>query len=236
MGVSAMVDCTNEMRGDVQELLDKTCFSQYIGIGRDSHGLKHKRFVVEKVERIQRPRMWAIYASKREFVRSRYDIDAQVSTLTDLDWMTDLDPSVNEKYLMHGTKPNAVETISKHGFEERISSDGLFGHGSYFAEASSKSDEYIVPDAQGLCYIFLARVVLGKPFVTTQMHKGIKRPPCVKGHFDADVRCDHDRYDSILAEVDSPRYPGALLKRYREFVVYDKGLTYPEFLISFRRV
>eukprot|EP00162_Nutomonas_longa_P005497 comp16153_c0_seq1/m.25494 comp16153_c0_seq1/g.25494 ORF comp16153_c0_seq1/g.25494 comp16153_c0_seq1/m.25494 type:complete len:217 (+) comp16153_c0_seq1:1-651(+) len=216
--------------------MTNTCVSAYIGIGRDSHGLKHKGFQVLKVERIQRPRHWFEYASKKNFIRSRLDVDREIPVKTTMEWMTYLDADVNEVYLFHGTKPDFVEVIKKHGFEERVASNGLFGHGIYFAENSSKSDEYIVPDENGFCFIFMSRVVLGNAYIATQMHKDIKRPPCVKGHFDTTARCDHERHDSLVGEIDSPTYPGALLKRYREFVVYDRAQTYPEFLITFKRV
>ena len=88
-------------------------------------------------------------------------------------------PQANEVFLFHGTKSNIVDFIIQQGFEERIAKDeGIFGAGIYFAENSSKSDEYITPDSNGLCKLFLCRVCLGTPFVTTRSLKSIRRPPC----------------------------------------------------------
>lgn len=236
LGKTGVYDVTDELGEEMQELMSATCVPAYIGIGRDSHGLKHKGFKVVKVERIQSSRHWLEYASKKNFVRAKQDVEQPLAVKTDRDWM-EIDRDVNEGYFFHGTKPEWVSVIKKHGFEERVASNGLFGHGIYFAENSSKSDEYITADPQGLCYIFLSRVTLGNPFISTSMHKDIKRPPCIKGHFDTEVRgCDHERHDSIVGEVESPQYPNALLKRYREFIVYDRSQCYAEYLISFRRV
>ncbi len=236
LGKTGVYDVTDELGEEMQEVMSATCVPAHIGIGRDSHGLKHRGFKVVKVERIQSSRHWLEYASKKNFVRAKQDVEQPLVVKTDRDWM-EIDRDVNEYYFFHGTKPEWVSVIKKHGFEERVASNGLFGHGIYFAENSSKSDEYITPDPQGICYIFLSRVTLGNPFISTNMHKDIKRPPCIKGHFDTEVRgCDHERHDSIVGEVESPQYPNALLKRYREFIVYDRSQCYPEFLVSFKRV
>jgi Poly(ADP-ribose) polymerase catalytic domain len=53
-----------------------------------------------------------------------------------------VDESVNEYYLFHGTTEAIVEAIEKQGFEDRLSSPGLFGRGMYFAESSTKADQY----------------------------------------------------------------------------------------------
>lgn len=60
----------------------------------------------------------------------------------------------------------AAERIMRDGLDPRVSSSGLFGHGVYLAENASKSDEYAEP-SDGLCRMFLCRVVLGTPYVHT---------------------------------------------------------------------
>lgn len=103
----------------------------------------------------------------------------------------------------------------------------MFGSGIYFAENSSKSDEYIVPDSSGNCYIFLSRVIMGVPFVTLTSQSNLKRPPQRSGLI---------LYNSVLAECQETGHKTAQLQRYREFIVYDRKQTYPEFLITFKRV
>ena len=54
-----------------------------------------------------------------------------------------VDFTVNEYYLMHGTSARRVKGICDQGFDNRVgSADGLFGQGIYFAERSTKSDGY----------------------------------------------------------------------------------------------
>ena len=54
-----------------------------------------------------------------------------------------------------GTKPETVDAIVEQGMDHRLSG-GMLGQGTYFAEASSKSDQYV---GTGRCFIFLARSV-----------------------------------------------------------------------------
>jgi len=105
------------------------------------------------------------------------------------------------------------------------------GGGIYFAENSSKSDEYIMPDAEGNCFIFLGRVLLGTPHVALTSMTGTRLPPFLPNTNST------RRADSVLAEcARSPGFENAKLKRYREFVVYDSNVCYPEFLVTFKRV
>lgn len=76
--------------------------------------------------------------------------------------------SGNEVLLFHGTDSNAADKILMDGLDPRVSSNGLFGHGLYFAENASKSDEYTGQPPDGLHKMFLSRVALGRPYV----HRG----------------------------------------------------------------
>jgi hypothetical protein len=58
----------------------------------------------------------------------------------------ELESDVNEVYLSHGTKPEAVLSVISGGLNERFSG-GLFGHGTYFAEDVAKNDQYVTADA-----------------------------------------------------------------------------------------
>ena len=53
----------------------------------------------------------------------------------------DLKREINECYLFHGTDGESKDGIINKGVDSRLSS-GLFGQGSYFAESSTKSDQY----------------------------------------------------------------------------------------------
>ena len=55
------------------------------------------------------------------------------------------DPSANEHYLWHGAPLHSVESILKHGFNVDLAGvhrGAMLGSGLYFAECSSKADEY----------------------------------------------------------------------------------------------
>jgi hypothetical protein len=57
-----------------------------------------------------------------------------------------LDRSINEKLIMHGTKPGTVVPILTNGLNERFCG-GAFGQGSYLAEEVEKIDQYVDIDA-----------------------------------------------------------------------------------------
>eukprot|EP00808_Paulinella_micropora_P027496 g51334.t1 len=222
---------------EVQRLTTATCISQHIGIGRDSHGLKHKGFRVIKVQRLENLQFWSQYYIEREIVRANMPRGqaevTRVDTYSRMLWQQlQVDRGVNEALVWHGTKAEKREVICKQGLDERVATAGYFGRGIYFAENSSKSDEYVVPDREGLCYMFLARVCLGVAYSSLQPTSHLTRPP---------NRSDnpHRLYDSVRGEcMQHWKYSkhNASLQRYREFIVFDCKLTYPELLITFRRV
>ena len=50
---------------------------------------------------------------------------------------------INEYYLLHGTKPDLIELIAHDNVDFRMSSDKpMFGRGAYYAESSTKADQY----------------------------------------------------------------------------------------------
>ena len=69
-----------------------------------------------------------------------------------------LDKTINEYHLWHGTSWSTVEIIKKYGLDPRVSSVmGMFGGGCYFAEDSSKSNQYIPCPTCGKGAIFRAK-------------------------------------------------------------------------------
>ena len=155
-----------------------------------------------------------------------------------------------------------MSIIMKQGFDERVGSlGGMYGAGIYFAEKSSKADAYAGrPNGREnssvgeIAKMVLARVTLGTSHHTQHSLYGLRRPPCEEGHFgpgvEAEVNskrkkrrrllpieldgtlCDHRRCDSVIAGF---RIDGRT-KNYREFVVYDRNLCYPEFVVEYERI
>jgi len=104
----------------------------------------------------------------------------------------------------------------------------LYGRGLYFAEASSKSDEYAGEDAgdalssKNLHAMLLCRVVCGRILYTDA-----EKP-------DAELlerRCAvaSGEHDSVLGDREACR------GTYREYVVYQAPQVYPEYIVVYRR-
>ncbi|XP_047128184.1 poly [ADP-ribose] polymerase tankyrase-2 isoform X1 [Hydra vulgaris] len=132
----------------------------------------------------------------------------------------------NERMLFHGSP--FVNAIVQKGFDERHAYiGGMFGAGIYFAEHSSKSNQYVYGIGGGSgcpvhkdrsCYdckrqIILCRVTLGKPFFQNSAMKMAHAPP---GHH------------SVIGRPNS----GGL--SYPEYVVYRGEQAYPEYLITYK--
>lgn len=188
-----------------------------------------------------------------------------------------LDSRRNERLLFHGC-PGAsardavtgevlypseecspLHAIKNAGFDERLGNlKGMFGSGTYFADMSSKADQYAgrygPPHAGSVgevATMFIARVTLGLPYLTKQSLEQLRRPPCIQGHFDLNLFwnenvqfgkpwkekgvpfqiCEHPRFDSVIGDFSIDELP----KQYREFVVYARQ-SYPEFCVTYERI
>eukprot|EP00960_Hanusia_phi_P076744 768604-Hanusia_phi.AAC.1 len=230
------IDVTSEWKADIQNLLDGTCKREHIGKGKATLGLKHEGFKVEKVFRIENMERWSAYALHRKSTGFRALNHGRPNPISEVstgrEWMKSRlqqDETSNEVFLFHGTKPDLVRTIMEAGFDQRVSDPScLFGVGIYLAENSSKGDEYCTPNAEGFCYMFLARTVLGTPYETLVPMKDIMRPPCLPGG-------ERRLYDSVIG-VTTATHRKAFLQTHRIFAVYDRNQVYPELLIKYRRV
>jgi len=150
-----------------------------------------------------------------------------------------------------------LEAMKKAGFDDRLaSSSGMLGSGTYFADMASKADQYAgkygAPDESTVgeeASMFLARVALGCPYLSQTSLEQMRRPPCVKGHFDHNLLwsavkygqpwrdkglplqiCNHSRFDSVMSD----RRVDGTPKLYHEYAVYAKQ-CYPEFCVTYIR-
>ena len=149
-------------------------FGTVPGSGKDP-----RSFPMVRAVRIQNIPLWRDYAYRREAMIAKYgdalahsDANEWLSTrpiLTATNQVVGLlERRVNENFLFHGTDPKTAETLKQTGFDARVSSlVGMFGGGSYFAENSSKSNQYIPgPEAQPTPFgnpyqMLFCRVLLG---------------------------------------------------------------------------
>ncbi|XP_077966089.1 poly [ADP-ribose] polymerase tankyrase-2-like [Styela clava] len=132
----------------------------------------------------------------------------------------------NERMLFHGSP--FINAIVQKGFDERHAYiGGMFGAGIYFAENSSKSNQYVYGINGGTgctlhkdrsCYIcdrqmLFCRVTLGKSFLQFSAMKMAHAPP---GHH------------SVIGR------PSAGGLSHAEYVIYRGEQAYPEYLITYR--
>uniref|UniRef100_A0A671M6N4 Poly [ADP-ribose] polymerase n=1 Tax=Sinocyclocheilus anshuiensis TaxID=1608454 RepID=A0A671M6N4_9TELE len=134
----------------------------------------------------------------------------------------------NERMLFHGSP--FINAIIHKGFDERHAYiGGMFGAGIYFAENSSKSNQYVYGIGGGTgcpthkdrsCYLchrqmLFCRVTLGKSFLQFSAMKMAHAPP---GHH------------SVIGR------PSVNGLAYAEYVIYRGEQAYPEYLINYQIV
>eukprot|EP00397_Hematodinium_sp_SG-2012_P007039 GEMP01007079.1.p1 GENE.GEMP01007079.1~~GEMP01007079.1.p1 ORF type:complete len:841 (+),score=183.34 GEMP01007079.1:60-2582(+) len=228
----------------IQQLLDLTFIKKYT---RDRKGGEVPQgLIVEKVVQVQAPEIYLNYMARRQAIFTVLDADYRARTglkkynTHDSDgcktfkavpsWKQvpgvmcePVDPAYNEFYLWHGTRPEAAEAITSGDFRVDLAGSHagtLYGRGIYFAEASSKSDEYTEDDANGLRPLILCRVVCGRINYNDDGHPDVSKlvESCTSGSF-----------HSVLGDREKIR------NTYREFIVYDNDQAYPEYIVWYKR-
>ncbi|CAF1137147.1 unnamed protein product [Rotaria sordida] len=222
------------------------------------NGQDPTEFLTNRITRIHNNELWHVYCYKKDMVIRKYNdrlTDCESSKylqahpiLTPL-----LDTKTNEYWLFHGCSRNSLYHLLHSGYDPRVSNlSGMFGGGFYLAENSSKSNQYIpcpkcgknsigndigcnCANQQDIEFaIVLYRAALGDVHVAMKYDKEkyrrgpnkqrVRRPPKKAN--------DEDLYDSVMGE--SMENGGDQLK-YREFILYESGQAYPEYVIYFRR-
>ena len=149
---------------------------------------------------------------------------------------------LNELYLWHGLPATLTlegkefETwrlIAEHGFDERVGGDTngkLYGSGCYFADASSKSNQYskTTVNADGHHCMLRCRVIMGDPFMVKKPYSG-RRPPL-------NPRTPGLPYDSIFAQEGVTKHGlasngNAGKQFHNEYVIFNKRQVYPEYAV-----
>ncbi|OQR76068.1 tankyrase-1-like [Tropilaelaps mercedesae] len=168
------------------------------------------RYNILKIQKVSNNRLLERYCHRRKEVAEENQSNA------------------NERMLFHGSP--FVGAIVHKGFDERLSyMGGMFGAGIYFAENSSKSNQYVFGYCGGSgcaahknrsCYhcprqMLMCRVTLGKAFLQFSAMKVAHAPP---GHHSV---------------VGRPSVGGL---RFSEYVVYRGEQAYPEYLITYQIV
>ncbi|XP_050397840.1 poly [ADP-ribose] polymerase tankyrase-1 [Patella vulgata] len=175
---------------------------------KDNAGGVFSRYNIHKIQKIRNKRLWERYCHRKKEVAEENH------------------GHPNERHLFHGSP--FLTTIVHKGFDERHAYiGGMFGAGIYFAENSSKSNQYVYGIGGGTgcpmhkdrsCYIctrqlLLCRSTLGKSFLQFSAMKMAHSPP---GHH------------SVIGRPST----GGLV--FAEYVVYRGEQAYPEYLITFQ--
>jgi len=188
--------------------------------------------IVEKVEEVVNISTWKQYSVRKQntidALRERRDcpwLDAVAPPACKLQRYLPhiaLDRSANEALLLHGTPSSNVQHILRQGFDDRLAGRDLYGAGLYLTSDFCKAAQYTT---EGCC-VFLARVVLGHPYMATGPMKTHKRPPIAEPH--------GVPHDSVIASPGIPNGNGRKDKQVHwEFVVPSEQ-AYPELLVHFR--
>ncbi|KAK7123067.1 hypothetical protein R3I94_019998 [Phoxinus phoxinus] len=166
------------------------------------------RYNIVKIQKVCNKKLWERYTHRRKEV---FEENHNHS---------------NERMLFHGSP--FVNAIIHKGFDERHAYiGGMFGAGIYFAENSSKSNQYVYGIGGGTgcplhkdrsCYacqrhLLFCRVTLGKSFLQFSAMKMAHSPP---GHHSVTGR---------------PSVNGLALA---EYVIYRGEQAYPEYLITYQ--
>ncbi|KAG7325530.1 hypothetical protein KOW79_011846 [Hemibagrus wyckioides] len=166
------------------------------------------RYNIVKIQKVCNKKLWERYTHRRREVSEENHNHS------------------NERMLFHGSP--FVNAIIHKGFDERHAYiGGMFGAGIYFAENSSKSNQYVYGIGGGTgcpvhkdrsCYtcqrqLLFCRVTLGKSFLQFSAMKMAHSPP---GHHSVSGR---------------PSVNGLALA---EYVIYRGEQAYPEYLITYQ--
>ncbi|KAM9486658.1 protein mono-ADP-ribosyltransferase PARP14 isoform 1-T1 [Clarias gariepinus] len=159
---------------------------------------------VVEIRRIQSQPQWQRYCVWKQAVDKKYP------------------KQTNERFLYHGTTNEICQKINRNGFNRSFCGRNavVHGDGTYFAKEAwySCHDQYSNPDANGLKYIYRARVVTGKP---CKSQRGMKEP---------DPLNPNDPSAGLFdCAVDNLKNPFI-------FVVFCDAGAYPDYLISFKSV
>jgi len=210
-------------------------------------GVMPRGYRVEKIVSVMNAESWVQYLKTRDDISDacrRFPGSAPMPDTAWADWsgkiqtsahgdailqgakLPGLSASANEFLMFHGTKPEAADSIASNHFDMKFAcKTGLFGAGLYFAESSSKSDEYCSGDAKGWYPMILCRVTLGRINYCDK-----KDPVTDPGRDKLESSCMRGEFHSVLGDRMKAR------GTYREFVVYDHYQVYPHFIVWYSRV
>ena len=205
--------------------LDKATFDRARLGGRQLPG----GFKIVKAIHVEDSALWRRYINKCKEINKKSGaikpIQVKIDEYLPQDMFESLNEEVNEVYLFHGTSMEAAKSISKTGFKIELAGKAAgtaFGKGAYFAERSTKSDEYTVAETvngESHYAMLLCRVCLGEIYRIIDFDLSAERHVLESG----------GRYHSLLGDREA-----SSSQSYREFIVYEEDQVYPEYVIIYK--
>jgi hypothetical protein len=115
----------------------------------------------------------------------------------------------NEVQWFHGTNETNINTIVQGGFDPAYNKTSAYGKGTYFAKNASYSQGYMIPNKDGISFMFLCDVLMGRISPTSR----------------ANVSIDTNTYDCA---VDNFQNPTIVVTPYSDS-------AYPRYIIAFHK-
>ena len=116
-----------------------------------NHIIPYSKLECVRLVRVQNPILWVNYHNRSQRIEKKlieqFGIKTKIPNLekclTHSDSPSPLNATTNETFLWHGLNHCHLDTICKDGFNPRFCSlEGMFGSALYFAEHSSKANQY----------------------------------------------------------------------------------------------
>lgn len=232
-GFLELVDVTEERRMYWENAIKSTACSKCPDV---SFG----NLRIHKVTQVQNPELQLRYNNYKAEMASRDYISALHPPVSE-DFQLQPDIKINEIRAFHGTSPNRdlIKALAKQGLDPRVvGENNMYGAGIYFSSNACKAMQYTNPQDRDRRlktlgpesrFLLICRVILGEPFYPNGRVSGdMRRPPCDRG---CQTTCTHSRScDSVVA---NPGVANSGRQHHQEFVVFDRGQVYPEFIIEF---
>jgi len=186
------------------------------------------------VDRIENFRLWRTYANKLAEIAEVTPASVQPAWTTygtaqatvlaaqkrELLAGGKLSAAAEEVLAFHGTTEKIARLIAESGFDFRSARNGLYGLGTYLSTQSCKSHQYTKRGSPEEHTVILARVVLGRPYVTkSALGDTVRKPP--------------DGHDSVIAN------PGQMAghpnnhQEHQELVVFDNAQVFPCYVVRY---
>lgn len=199
-------------------------------------------YQVRRAIRVESSSMWRRYLRRRQEIEAKrpppaerdaetfpgLDPPAQTNSFTHShrDMFEPLASDQNEVYIWHGTHVRKALAITQDRFKIDMAGTTrggtMYGPGAYFAESSTKADEYAMDEPggyyEGVYALLLCRAYLGRFYYTTERNE--------KAH----ENIESGEFDSTLGD----RLKSA--DTFREFVIYDADQLYPEYVVLYSRI